>query len=152
MSNQDVVPGHDLVAAAVIFRHRKEGVDILSARRTEPPNLRGGWELPGGRVDPGETSQEAVVREVREELGCDVEIVEFLAGPGPADTWPLTDDKVIHVYLCRVVSGEPFILEQHDAMAWLRLEAAVDAVAWLRVDIPIVEAAIERIRAIVGHG
>jgi 8-oxo-dGTP diphosphatase len=139
----------DLVAAAVIYRGEPSGLEILSARRTEPAHLRGGWELPGGRVETTDASWEAAAqREVLEELGCVVEVVEMLAGPHEDKTWPLTDDKRMAVFLCHVIEGEPYILEQHDAIAWIRLSAATTAVPWLSVDIPIVEAAIERISAL----
>ena len=138
----------DLVAAAVIYRHMPKGWEILSARRTEPEALRGGWELPGGRVeqDQGEKSADAAIREVEEELGCDVVITEKLIGPLSDGSWPLAHNKRIDVFLCTIENGDPYIREQHDAIAWIQLDAAVTAVPWLPDDIPIVEAAVNRIR------
>ena len=136
------------VAAAVIVRGPKTGKEILSARRTEPANLAGGWELPGGGVEEGEDPQDTVVREIEEELGCLAEVIEFLPGPDVNQTWPLAEGKKLYVYLCRIAFGDPYIREQHDAIAWLRLDIAEEAVAWLEPDIPIVRAAVERIKAL----
>ncbi len=58
----------NVVVGAAIVRDGR----LLAARRTEPPGLAGGWELPGGKVEPGETDREALLREIREELGVDV--------------------------------------------------------------------------------
>ncbi|MEY4347698.1 MAG: hypothetical protein RIS43_117 [Actinomycetota bacterium] len=144
------MPAHrqDLVAAAIIYRRMPKGCEILSARRTEPEALRGGWELPGGRVedDKDVDSAAAAIREVEEELGCDVSIVEMLPGPLSDGSWPLAHNKRIHVFICTIEKGEPYIREQHDAIAWIQLDAAATAVPWLQDDIPIVEAAVNRIR------
>ena len=57
-----------LVVGAAVVRHGR----VLATRRTHPPEAAGRWELPGGKVEPGEGPADAVVREVREELGCEV--------------------------------------------------------------------------------
>ncbi len=67
------------VVAAALIEHGR----VLAARRVRPADVAGGWELPGGKVDPGETAAEAVVREVAEELGCDVEAAGPLGGRSP---------------------------------------------------------------------
>ena len=56
-----------VVVAAAIVRDGR----VLAARRTQPANVAGRWELPGGKVDPGETPEQALVRELREELGIE---------------------------------------------------------------------------------
>ncbi len=67
-----------VVGAAVVHRGR-----VLAARRTRPEATAGGWEFPGGKVDPGESMEDAVVREVGEELGCVVRVTRDLAGEVP---------------------------------------------------------------------
>ena len=57
-----------LVVGAAVVRHGR----VLATRRTNPPEAAGRWEFPGGKVEPGEDAEDAVVREIREELGCDV--------------------------------------------------------------------------------
>lgn len=110
---------------------------LLAARRTEPADLAGGWELPGGKVDPGETEVEAVHRELLEELGVLVELGKLVEGPLPDGRWPLGDRFAMRVWMARVTSGEPRPIEDHDLLRWLD---ATDlyAVPWLPADLPIV--------------
>ena len=68
-----------MVAGAVLRPGR-----LLAARRSAPPELAGRWELPGGKVEPGESPRQALVRELREELGIETEPLERIAGE-----WPL---------------------------------------------------------------
>ncbi|MDQ3481760.1 MAG: (deoxy)nucleoside triphosphate pyrophosphohydrolase, partial [Actinomycetota bacterium] len=117
----------EVVAAAVV-----SGGRVLTARRTRPADVAGRWEFPGGKVDPGETVVEALVREVREELGCEIEVVRPLVGravikPGYALT----------AHLVRLVSGEP-IPHEHDAARWLGPEE-LDQVDWLPADRPFLD-------------
>ena len=127
-----------LVVGAAIVDDLDRPTRLLAARRTGPPALAGGWELPGGKVDPGEDSVTALHREVREELGVQVELGREV--PGPVDgAWPLGDRYVMRVWLARVTTGRPEPLEDHDELRWLDLADAF-AVEWLPADLPIVDA------------
>jgi 8-oxo-dGTP diphosphatase len=110
---------------------------LLAARRTAPPALAGRWELPGGKVEPGERVDEALVRELREELGIEVEPVARVAGE-----WPLTPGLVLHVWRARLLKGLPQPLQDHDELRWLAPEEAFD-VDWLDQDRPAVAAVVE---------
>ena len=112
---------------------------LLAARRTEPPALAGGWEFPGGKVDPGETLHQAVHREVREELGVEVLLGQPLPGPLPRGRWPLGDHFAMTVWMAQVSAGEPAPLEDHDQLRWLS-KHDLYAVEWLPADLPIVDA------------
>lgn len=68
-----------VVVGAALF---DDGGRLLAARRSAPPELAGRWELPGGKVEPGERPDAALVRELREELGVDAETVERVPGSG----------------------------------------------------------------------
>ena len=113
------------VAAAAIVVHGR----VLAARRTRPSDVAGGWELPGGKVDPGESVADAVRREVREELGCDVAYVSSLSGRSPIKT-----GYVLTVHRVGLIAGE-VTPHEHDLVRWLGPED-LDDVSWLPADVP----------------
>jgi len=111
---------------------------LLGGRRTGPPELAGGWELPGGKVDPGEAPRDALRREIREELGTQIELGALLDGP-LAGAWPLGDRYVMQVWLARVTGGQPRALQDHDQLR-VFTKAELYAVTWLPADLPIIAA------------
>jgi 8-oxo-dGTP diphosphatase len=117
-------PPRPVVGAAIIRDGR-----VLAARRTSPAAAAGRWEFPGGKVEPGETSEEALVREVAEELGCRVAVTGWLAGEvriGAA--------HVLTVATARLLVGEPDPVE-HDVVRWLGA-TKLGEVDWLEADRP----------------
>jgi 8-oxo-dGTP diphosphatase len=116
-----------VVGAAILAGGR-----LLAAQRSAPPALAGRWELPGGKVEPGETDQAALVRECREELGIDV-----MLGTRIGRDWRIGTYGVLRVWLATVVSGEPQPLE-HRQLRWLTVDELHD-VDWLPGDLPVVE-------------
>jgi 8-oxo-dGTP diphosphatase len=132
--------GHREVVGAAIVDELGRPTTLLAARRTETPALAGGWEFPGGKVDPGESGEDALRRELREELGVEVELGDLLPGPLEGGRWPLGSDFVMRVWWARVAEGEPQPLEDHDELRTLDRESLY-AVRWLPADLPIVRAA-----------
>jgi 8-oxo-dGTP diphosphatase len=106
---------------------------LLAVRRTRPIELRGRWELPGGKVDAGETRDAALARELHEELGIRVRVDEWLPTTVPIGEGPLR----LAVALVTVTDGEPSPVE-HDAMRWLAPDE-LDDVDWLDPDRPFLD-------------
>ncbi|WP_326720866.1 MULTISPECIES: (deoxy)nucleoside triphosphate pyrophosphohydrolase [unclassified Streptomyces] len=112
------------------------GGRLLAARRSAPPELAGRWELPGGKVEPGETPEQALARELHEELG----IAAAPVGRVPGE-WPLKLPYVLQVWTARLLPGsdDPKPLQDHDELRWLTPDEIWD-VDWLDQDVPAVKA------------
>ncbi len=117
-----------MVVGAALLR----GGRVLAARRTAPPAAAGRWELPGGKVEPGEDPAAALVREIGEELGCTVAVLDWLEGEVP-----IGEHHLLRVAVVRLVSGEPQPRE-HDRVRWLGPDA-LDDVDWLEPDRPFLD-------------
>ncbi|MET0998693.1 MAG: (deoxy)nucleoside triphosphate pyrophosphohydrolase [Marmoricola sp.] len=106
---------------------------VLAARRAHPADLAGLWELPGGKVEPGEDPSATAVREIAEELGCAIEVTDWLEGEsviGPSLT--------LRVATARLVDGDP-VPAEHDAVRWLRADQLAE-VPWAEADVPFLAA------------
>jgi 8-oxo-dGTP diphosphatase len=112
------------VTAAIIIQDGK-----VFATQRGYGDWKGWWEFPGGKMEPGETPQEALTREILEELDAEIEIGELL------DTvewdYPAFHLKM-HCFLCTLVS-ESIHLNEHEDAAWLSTET-LDSVKWLPAD------------------
>ncbi len=107
-----------VVAGIVVSKGR-----ILVARRSYPPALAGSWEFPGGKVEPGESADDALARELHEELGITVQVdAEFETTSGP---WPLDADEMLHAFFATIVAGDPVPGHSHDEVRWVEPSAVL---------------------------
>ena len=122
------LPTAPVVVATAIVRDGR----VLAARRARPPELAGRWELPGGRVEPGEPEAAAVVRECREELGAAVTVTGRLGTDLPIAAGVLR----VHVADLRPGAPEPRALE-HSALCWVGPDE-VGELDWVDADRAVV--------------
>lgn len=117
------------VVAAIIVHDDK----ILATQRGYG-DFKDGWEFPGGKMDPGETAEEAIVREIQEELRVTI-VPEKLLTTVDCDypNFHLT----MHCFVSRIAKGTIELVE-HEAMKWLTREE-LDSVDWLAADVEVVE-------------
>jgi 8-oxo-dGTP diphosphatase len=125
-----------IVGAAIISKGR-----VLACARATPPELAGRWELPGGKVEAGESEVAALIRECEEELGVRVEVGERVGEDVPlAGGW-----AVLRAYAATLVGdAEPKPIE-HAELRWLGADE-LDSVPWLPADAPILAALRPRLR------
>lgn len=117
------------VVAAIILQGNK-----IFATQRGYGEFAGGWEFPGGKMEPGETPQDALVREIKEELDTLIQVGELF------DTVEY-DYPTFHLsmrcYLCSVLSGD-LVLKEHEDAKWLTKDT-LDSVDWLPADQGIIE-------------
>ena len=117
------------VVAAIII---KDG-EVFATQRGYG-EWQGWWEFPGGKIEPGETPQEALVREIREELDADISVGALLE----TVEWDYpTFHLTMHCYLCTLLS-DSLNLNEHQAAAWLTPQT-LTTVKWLPADEELVE-------------
>lgn len=130
-----------VVGAAIV-----RGGKVLATRRTTPPELAGRWELPGGKVEPGESPSDALEREIAEELDCTVEVTGWLSG-----TSRISDTHELRVATARLRGGGEPDPTEHDQVRWLGPDELGD-VDWLEPDRPFLGEIEHVLRATPGTG
>lgn len=126
-----------LVVAAALVDDLSRPTRLLAARRTAPVELRGQWELAGGKVDPGESEVAALRRELLEELGIKVQVGVPVPGPH-GGRWPLRAGSEMVVYRATIAQGKPQPLQDHDSLTWVDKDNAL-TLPWLETNRPIIE-------------
>ncbi len=119
-----------IVTCAIIIHKGK----LLICQRSNAMNLPLKWEFPGGKMEPGEDERITVVREIREELHLDIDVVKRLE-PVEYD-YPTFRIRLVP-FIARVVGGE-LSLEEHAAAKWVTVDD-LDRYDWAPADVPIVE-------------
>ena len=120
---------HIEVVAAIILRDGR-----IFATQRGYGEWKDWWEFPGGKIEPGESTEDALKREIREELATEIEVDELLT------TMEYDYPKfhlTMHCYLCTIISGDLSLLEHEDAR-WLAIDE-LDNVKWLPADKDVIE-------------
>ena len=119
----------NVVAAAI----EKDGL-IFCAQRPEGKSLGGFWEFPGGKLENGETPEEALIREIKEEFDSEIKVISFLNEASYEYDFGIVTMKT---YLSKLINGELQLLEHQDSK-WLPIEE-LSELEWAPVDIPAVK-------------
>lgn len=122
------------VSAAIIKAQNSAGETVVFATQRGYGEFKDGWEFPGGKIEDGETPQQALCREIREELDTEIAVGELI-------------DRVEYDYpefhlsmdcfFCEIISGN-LVLKEHEAARWLA-KSELDTVAWLPADINLID-------------
>jgi 8-oxo-dGTP diphosphatase len=122
------------VVAAVIKSKDKSGEEMIFSTQRGYGDYKDGWEFPGGKIEEGETPQQALVREIKEELDTEITVgnlIKTIEYDYP--TFHLSMD----CFWCEIVSGD-LVLKEHEAAKWLK-KSQLDEVDWLPADLELVE-------------
>lgn len=119
------------VIGAIIKNNENE---ILCALRSKDMNLSGFWEFPGGKLEEGETPEKAIVREIREELSCEVEFDSLFS----ATTYEY-EEYILNLMIakCNLIEGQP-LAKEHAKLLWLPLDY-IESLNWAPADIQAVK-------------
>lgn len=121
------------VVAAIICDSLEAPKKIFATQRGYG-DLKGGWEFPGGKMEAGELPEQALIREIKEELDTEIEVGDLLETiEYDYPTFHLT----MHCFWSKVVSGE-LVLKEHEAAKWLTKET-LNSVEWLPADVTLIE-------------
>ncbi|XHR94458.1 (deoxy)nucleoside triphosphate pyrophosphohydrolase [Mucilaginibacter sp. UC70_90] len=107
---------------------------VFAAQRSATMSLPLKWEFPGGKIEPGETAEACLIREIKEELHVDVEIVSSL--PANTHQYPNVTIQLIP-FVCRITSGQ-IVLKEHFDFKWLHKDELL-ALDWAEADVAVVE-------------
>ena len=116
------------VVAAIIIEN-----DKVFATQRGYGEFKDGWEFPGGKIEPGETPEEAIVREIKEELDTEVEVIELL---DPVEYDYPNFHLSMGCFICKIKSGD-LVLKEHEAAKWLTKDT-LGSLEWLPADMGLV--------------
>lgn len=139
------VPTPLAVAAAAIVDSLSSPTQLLCAARAYPPDLQGRFELPGGKVEPRETWEEALHREIREELSVEIRLGPELEPPASLEHWPILQGHVMRVWLAQILppTAKPVAGPSHNEVRWLPF-SQIKRLPWLASNLPIIDQLVEQ--------
>ena len=122
------------VVGAVIEKKGK----ILCAQRGQDKSLAGLWEFPGGKIEQNETPQQALEREIKEELICEVSIKNKIITASYEYDFGIVE---LTTFFCELIEGEPKLTE-HESIKWLPI-SELSTLEWAPADIPTIDALVK---------
>ncbi|MFW0155610.1 (deoxy)nucleoside triphosphate pyrophosphohydrolase [Rothia sp. P6271] len=111
---------------------------LLIGQRHAPKELAGLWEFPGGKVETGESCEQALTRELYEELSIRVTLGHEITGPY-SQGWALSEQAAMRVWFCAISSGEAHMVEGHQQIQWVDIDSSLLSLDWIPADYPIVQ-------------
>lgn len=134
------------VVGAVFTRERAESgeLEVLAFRRASHKDAGGLWEFAGGKIEPGETPEDALAREITEELGITVSVGELVR---TSEIWVAERSRhvTLSCFFVTAIGDLPTQSTDHDEMRWM-LVSELHVLNWIAPDVPIVEALQNRTR------
>ena len=121
------------VVAAAIKAENGKGQPIIFATQRGYGDLKDGWEFPGGKIEEGETPQEALKREIMEELDTEISVGDLI---GTIEYDYPTFHLSMDCFWCQIVKGD-LVLKEHEAAKWLSKDE-LDSVEWLPADVTLI--------------
>jgi 8-oxo-dGTP diphosphatase len=121
----------DVVGAVIL----NESNQILCALRSQKMSLPGLWEFPGGKIEPNETPEQSLIREIQEELNCTIKVGELVA-----DATHEYPTVIVHLmtYLAKIIDGVP-LASEHEQLVWLPVDQ-LNTLGWAPADLPTLAA------------
>ncbi|TCP54629.1 8-oxo-dGTP diphosphatase [Tumebacillus sp. BK434] len=119
------------VVGAIIVNEKKE---VLCALRSQNMSLPGLWEFPGGKIEEGEDPKDSLVREIKEELDCEIEVGDLVVDA--THEYPTVVVRLI-TYFATIVHGEPKASE-HEKLTWLS-KSELSSLNWAPADLPTLD-------------
>ncbi|MDO4821906.1 MAG: (deoxy)nucleoside triphosphate pyrophosphohydrolase [Rothia sp. (in: high G+C Gram-positive bacteria)] len=146
MGEQPTVVYPVQVVGAAIVDSLTSPTRLLVGQRSAPPALAGLWEFPGGKVEPDEACEDALLRELREELGITARLGAEITGPH-TQGWVLNEKAAMRVWWAEITDGRATALQDHAELRWVPLDATVLELPWIPADFPIVMELLAGVRA-----
>ena len=112
----------------------EKNAEVLAAQRGSAMTMPFKWEFPGGKINPGETAENCIIREIKEELGIEIQIINML--PSSSHSYPDLHVR-LHPFVCRITNGR-ILPAEHRAVQWTPHDRLL-TLEWAEADVAVVK-------------